>query len=170
MPFLRDGIIQVGQVVKDLDRAVERYWKLFGIGPWRMYTYCKPLLKIFNYHGEPVDSRFRVALCWIGPLCIELIEEIQGDTIYADFVREHGYGLHHLGVGVGDMEAGLAQAQAAGISIMQEGGGQGADGSGHFAYLDTESEVGTIIELIQFPELRVPPERIYPAEDSQAGQ
>lgn len=38
LPFLRNGIAQVGLVVQDLDRAIECYWKQFGIGPWHIYT------------------------------------------------------------------------------------------------------------------------------------
>ena len=38
LPFLKDGIAQVCLIVKDLDRAVENYWNLFGIGPWHFYT------------------------------------------------------------------------------------------------------------------------------------
>ena len=45
VPFLKNGIAQVCLIVEDLDRAVENYWKLFGIGPWHFYTYGKPLVK-----------------------------------------------------------------------------------------------------------------------------
>ena len=79
-------------------------------------------------------------------------------------MREHGYGLHHLGVAVEDVREALAQAAAAGLNVTQEGSGHGADGSGYFGYLDTENEIGTIVELIQFPKERRPPERIYPPE------
>mgnify|MGYP000523654973 CR=1 FL=1 len=39
---------------------------------------------------------------------------VEGDTVYADFVKEHGYGVHHFGVLVEDMEEAIAQAEAAG--------------------------------------------------------
>jgi len=44
LPYLRNGIAQVGLVVQDLDRTVECYWKQFGVGPWHIYTYGKPLV------------------------------------------------------------------------------------------------------------------------------
>ena len=34
LPFLQNGVAQIAFVVKDLDRTVEAYWKVFGIGPW----------------------------------------------------------------------------------------------------------------------------------------
>jgi methylmalonyl-CoA/ethylmalonyl-CoA epimerase len=166
LPFLRDGVAQVGLVVSDLDRTVECYWKQFGIGPWHFYTYRKPMVSHMTYRGQPADYAMRIALAWIGPLRIELIEMAGGDSVYADFVREHGYGVHHFGVLVDDMDAALAQAAAAGLSMTMDGAGFGRDGDGHYAYLDTEKDLGTTLELIARPKGRVPPERVYPSEEA----
>ena len=45
LPFLQNGIAQVAILVKDLDKTVENYWTLFGIGPWHFYTYGQSLVK-----------------------------------------------------------------------------------------------------------------------------
>ena len=87
LPFLQKGVAQLGFVVKDLDAAVESWWKLFGIGPWHFYTYGKPMVRSMTYHGAPADYRMRLALSWIGPLRIELIEPVQGDTVYQEFIE-----------------------------------------------------------------------------------
>jgi hypothetical protein len=142
---------------------------LFGIGPWHFYTYEKPLLKHLTYHGQPANYRTRLALSYFGPMRIELIEVDEaalqaGGTVHADFVREHGYGFHHLGLLTNDMEAALAQARAAGIAMLQDGAGFGRDGDGHYAYLDTEAQLGVTLELIERPQGRVAPEKIYPPE------
>ncbi len=165
LPFLKGGIAQVGIIVPDLDAAVKAYWERFGIGPWHIYTYGKPLVKRMTYRGRPSEYKMRIALSWIGPLRIELIEMLEGDTVYAEFVREHGYGVHHFGVLVEDMEEALARAEEAGLTVTQDGAGFGLDGDGHYAYLDTEDKIGVTIELIQRPKRRVPPERIYPPEE-----
>ena len=75
LPFLKDGVAQVAIVVKDLDRTVEQWWKLFGIGPWHFYTYGKPLGQKMSYHGKPVEYEMRLALSYIGNLRVELIEK-----------------------------------------------------------------------------------------------
>jgi catechol 2,3-dioxygenase-like lactoylglutathione lyase family enzyme len=167
LPYLRNGIAQVGLVVQDLDRTVECYWKQFGIGPWHIYTYGKPLVAHMTYHGQPADYAMRIALAWIGPLRIELIEMAGGDSVYADFVRDHGYGVHHFGVLVDDMDAAVAQAEAAGLRMTMDGAGFGRDGDGHYAYLDTERDLGATIELLTRPKARVPPERVYPSEEEE---
>ena len=166
LPFLQKGVAQVALVVEDLDKTVENYWKLFGIGPWHFYTYGKPLVKKMSYRGEESEYTMRVALSYLGPLRIELIEPVEGDTIYAEFVKEHGYGVQHFGVLVDDMQAAIAEAEAAGLMMAQDGSGFGADGDGHYAYLETEDKIGTTIELIERPKGRVQPEKIYPPEES----
>ena len=164
LPFLKSGIAQVAILVNDLDEAVENYWTLFGIGPWHFYTYEKPLVRQMSYHGQPADYQMRIALSQIGPMRIELIEAKEGDSIYADFIKEHGYGVHHFGILVEDMNAALAQTDSAGINMIQDGSGFGLDGDGHFAYLETEKALGVTLELIQRPKARVRPEKIYPPD------
>ncbi len=167
LPFLEKGVAQVALVVEDLDQAVEQWWQLFGIGPWHFYTYGKPLVKEMSYRGKPADYAMRLALSWIGPLRIELIEAGKGSTVYADFVKQHGYGVHHFGVLVEDMRDAIEQAQAAGLTMTMDGSGFGLGGDGHYAYLDTEHRIGTTIELIERPKGRLKPEKIYPPEEER---
>jgi hypothetical protein len=162
LPFLKNGIDQIALVVEDIDKGVEAFWKLFGIGPWHIYTYGRPLVQTMSYRGKPGNFRMRLALSQIGPLGIELIEPLEGDSIYADHIEKHGYGLHHVGVVVDDMEAAIAQAEAAGLAVTQHGAGYGLDGDGQFTYLDTEDQLGMIVELLQLPKRRIQPDKTYP--------
>ena len=162
LSFLDRGVAQVALVVENLERTVEEYWHRFGIGPWHFYTYRKPFVPRMTRHGAPADYAMRVALANLGPTRIELIEQQSGDTVYAEFIRAHGYGLHHLGVLVDDMRAAVREAEAAGYRVTMDGAGFGPDDDGHYAYLDTEDGLGTTIELIERPKRRAPPEKIYP--------
>ena len=163
IPFFKNGIRQIALVVEDLDKAVEHYTKLLGIGPWEFYTYGKPLVKQMSYRGKPADYRMRIAFTQMGPMQIELIQPLSGENIYSDYVAEHGYRLHHIAVAVDDMESALAQAEAAGIAMIQDGKGFGVDGDGWYAYLDTEALLNTTLELLDVAKRRYPPEKIYPA-------
>jgi hypothetical protein len=163
-PFLKSGIAQVAILVKDLEKTVENYWTLFGNGPWLFYTYAKPLVRQMSYYGQPAEYQMRIALSQIGPMRIELIEATEGDSIYADFIKEHGYGVHHLGILVEDMNNALAQAHSARFNMIQDGSGFGLDGDGHYAYLETEESLGVTLELIQRPKARIQPEKIYPPD------
>jgi methylmalonyl-CoA/ethylmalonyl-CoA epimerase len=166
-PLLKNGIAQVAIVVPDLDLAVRTYWAQFGIGPWQIYTYARPLVKQMSYHGQPADYKMRLALAYFGPMRVELIEAIEGDTVYADFIKEHGYGVHHFGLLVEDMQVAIQEAEAAGFPMIMDGSGFGADGDGHYAYIDTEKAIGVTLELIQRPKGRVKPEAIFPPQEEQ---
>ncbi len=166
LPFLQNGVAQIAFVVRDLDRTVESYHRLFGIGPWHFYTYGKPLVPHMTRHGKPADYTMRIALSYFGDMRVELIEQVAGDTVYEEFIERHGYGIQHLGVLVEDVHEAIAQAEAAGLRMVQDGAGFGPDGDGHYAYLDTEDAIGTTIELIQRPKGRRRPEKIYPAEEA----
>jgi methylmalonyl-CoA/ethylmalonyl-CoA epimerase len=164
LSFLDRGVAQVALVVEDLERTVEEYWSRFGIGPWHFYTYQRPFVRRMTRNGQPADYAMRVALANLGPTRIELIEHRSGDTVYAEFTRAHGFGVHHLGVLVDDMAAAIREAEAAGYRVTMDGAGFGPDDDGHYAYLDTEDGLGTTIELIARPRRRAPPEKIYPPE------
>jgi len=163
-PFPIDNIAQICVIVPDLDRAVENYWKVFGIGPWKFYTYGKPLVKRMTRRGEPCEYKMRVALANVGAMRIELIEPLEGDTVYREFVEKHGYGVHHVGVLIENMDEALARAGKAELEMTQDGAGFGPDDDGHYAYLDTEALIGTTVELIERPKRRSPPEKTYPPE------
>lgn len=164
LPFLNNGIAQIGMVVQDVEKSVETYWKMFGIGPWDFYTYEKPLVKKMSYYGKPADYKIRIALSYFGPSRIELIQLLEGSTVYEDFIKTRGYGIQHVGVLVDDMEAALDLAKRAGIDMIMDGSGFGLDGDGHYAYLDTEAHINVMLELIQRPKRRVKPEKKYPEE------
>jgi hypothetical protein len=48
--------------------------------------------------------------------------------------------------------------------MIMDGAGFGLDGEGHYAYLDTEKEIGITLELIERPKSRLKPDRIYTPE------
>lgn len=165
LPFLQQGVAQIAFVVRDLDATVENYYRLFGIAPWHFYTYEKPLVPRMTREGKPTDYAMRVALSYFGSMRIELIEQKHGDTVYQEFIAEHGYGIHHLGVLVDDMEDAIKLAEEAGFHVTMDGAGFGLEDDGHYAYLNTEDAIGTTIELICRPKGRRVPERVYPPKE-----
>jgi methylmalonyl-CoA/ethylmalonyl-CoA epimerase len=155
-------IAQICIIVPDLEEATKNFWEKFGVGPWHFYTYGKPLVKRMTRNGQPTEYKMRVALSNIGPMRIELIEPLEGDTVYKEFIEKHGYGIHHLGILTDNMQKSISDAKEAGIAMTMDGAGFGPDDDGHYAYLDTEPLVQTTFELIERPKRRNPPEKIYP--------
>jgi hypothetical protein len=157
----RVSIGQIGLVVKDLESAMESYWRTAGIGPWSIFSASAPPLSCI-YHGHPANYKVRMAMAMSGPMVMELIEYISGDTIHRDFLATGRQGVEHVGIYVADLEEALQPYLDRGICILQRADGMGVSGDGRYAYLDTEASMGTILELIQSSSKPVPPERIYP--------
>jgi len=165
MVILDVGLGRVGQlgiVVRDIQASMEHYRCVLGIGPWKVYTNGPPPLKNVTYYGRPASYRVRVALAHTESMVFELIQYLEGDSIHRDFLAAHGEGIEHVGVYVANLDESLARLRSQGLTILQSADGLGAIGDGRYAYLDTRSTLGTILELIQAPSLRVEPELTYP--------
>jgi hypothetical protein len=162
LDFLSKKADQLGFVVENIDETMRNYYEVFGIGDWKLYTYGPPLLSYMTRNGVSTSYKARIALSYFKETRIELIQHLEGDTVYAEFIQRHGYGIHHVGIYVPDIKAALMKVEAVGIKITMEGAGFGLDGDGYFAYLDTDAKFGTTYELIQRPLRRHEPEAVYP--------
>src|SRR5688572_15422751 len=100
-PKLVKDITQVAIVVRDLDAAMEHYSRL-GVGPWRVYTYAPPRMTDTRLRGVPTPFSMKLALAWTNDMNWELIQPLDGPSIYWEFLRDHGEGIHHINVDCGD--------------------------------------------------------------------
>ena len=155
-----DKPFQVGFLVEDLEACIRSYNERFGIAGWQIYTYGPAILNRMIYRGKDTIYSNRIGLNYIGVTRIELIQPLEGYTIFNEFIEKHGYGQHHLGIYVDNIKAAIAEAEAAGFKVIMEGGGHGLDGDGFYAYLDTEETLGTTYELIERPARRRTPEMV----------
>lgn len=97
-------INQIAIVVKDVQTVAENYWNILGIGPWDIYAWEAPLVYDRTYHGKPSWAREKIALAQVGGVQLELCQPVDGDSVYQDFLMEHGEGLHHLNFLVDDVD------------------------------------------------------------------
>ncbi len=138
-------LFQVGIVVRDLEESMERYKSLLGIECWRIHE-ITPETNQFTYYGKPVEHSFKAAFTMLGKLMIELLEPVEGDSIYRDFLNEKGEGIHHLGhVRVDDLDQALQELEEAGFPCIETGGDRA--GFHSWAYVDTTPALGYILEL-----------------------
>lgn len=151
---------QIALVVKDIGKMMEKYWKTLGVGPWSVYTYAPPVLSETKIRGEDVNYSMRLALATIGSLQLELIEPLDGPSIYKEFLAEKGEGLHHIQTKVRDVDETMTALRDLGINILMSG----KFASGEFYYMDSKPLYGVIIELVKRNTPRPPPEEIYPSD------
>lgn len=146
VPPLRTRLTQFAFLARDL-AAPSAYWSRLGLPAFEL---THPPLRERVYRGQP--AAFDQELGWQrhGQVTFEWIRSLAGPTVYDDFLRAHGEGVHHLGFAVDDMDAALAHWKAAGFDAVQSGawGEAGKPGSGRYAYLDTDRAGGLVIELL----------------------
>jgi methylmalonyl-CoA/ethylmalonyl-CoA epimerase len=145
------GIKQVGHVcvvVKDLQKAMKRYWDIFGIGPWQVIIFQPPFLSNTTVRGKSEAYTMKVAIAQVGNLQWELIQPLTGPSVYKEFLEQKGEGVHHVAFEVEDYDHAVAALKKHGIGIITSGI---AKGLGSYAYMDTGKDLGTIAEINKKP-------------------
>jgi methylmalonyl-CoA/ethylmalonyl-CoA epimerase len=146
---------QVGILVPDLDKAIDLYGRLFGIDEWQCYRYDQDFMPWSRFGREEGRFEMDIAMGGSNPQ-IELIQPLAGPSIYHEFTGQGRMGLHHLGVFVDSLDAAISLMAGAGYGVTQTARGYGLAGDGGFAYFDTDSDLGVVIEAIEIPATRRP--------------
>ncbi|HEX3453529.1 MAG TPA: VOC family protein [Gaiellaceae bacterium] len=154
-------VFQIAFVVRDLDAALDRYTRVLGGAPWRVFTFSAAIHREATYRGSPTDFSARLALNGTSPQ-YELIEPVSGAGVHGAWLEEHGEGFHHVGVIVDSVEATTERMAASGYGAIQTGSGFGAAGDGIYAYFDTAADLGFLVEAVEPPERMPDPDRIWP--------
>jgi methylmalonyl-CoA/ethylmalonyl-CoA epimerase len=134
---------QIGVVVKNLEKAIEFYSTNFGIGPFKIIN--PPMWEIiFRGKSKAIKARIAVTDHQDFGVQFELIEIPKDETVYSEFARTCGEGLHHLGFGVKDFERELTEWKKHGFKVIQR---SKPGASSDWAYMDTNKVAGVIFEL-----------------------
>ncbi len=158
---MKDGqLVQVAQVVEDIDKAMKHFWEDFGIGPWDVYEYGPKTVQDSMYRGKPNTQRYALAVTWIGPIQYELMQPLDGYSIYNEFIEKHGYGLQHVKFYYKDCAKAIEKYRKKGYEVIQSG----RIGDDEFYYLESVDKVGVVLEIGNAGEIP-PPLRTYPPRD-----
>jgi len=154
-------VLQIGMVVRDIQKEMKRYWDILGLGPWRVHTYAPQTgMTNMTIYGKPQPYSMKLAIAYVGNTMWELIEPLEGPSIYKEFLTQKGEGLHHLLCALGNYQQGVEALEKKSIGSMMTG----TIAQGTFNYLNTEKELGIIIETFtgRPAGVRAAPEAYYP--------
>jgi methylmalonyl-CoA/ethylmalonyl-CoA epimerase len=147
-------VVQVGWVVKDLDRVLS-YWEKLGLK--NIQRAGIEDLPDVTYRGKKTPMSLKMAFADIGGVQIEWIQPIKGSSVYDEFLKKHGDGVHHLAYRVKSpeqLEEQIGYFKSRGVSMVQRGSWKGEKGQGLFAYLDTAPQGGGVTtELMYNPDM-----------------
>ncbi|NJE48199.1 methylmalonyl-CoA epimerase [Thermococcus sp. 9N3] len=126
-------IDHVGIAVKNLEEAI-KVWE--GLG-----------LKVEEIEEVP-DQKVRTAIIHIGESRIELLEPTAEDSPIAKFIAKRGEGIHHIALGVTDIEEHLKELKEKGYRLIDEEPRIGAGGA-KIAFVHPKAVTGVLLELCE---------------------
>ncbi len=129
-----DRIDHVGVAVEAIDPALVLYEDSFGLT---------------LVHREIVEEQgVEAVLLGLGENHIELLAPLGADTPVGRFLARSGPGIHHVAYQVSDIEAALAQLQAAGIELIDKQPRIGIRGS-RVAFAHPKYTGGVLTEIVE---------------------
>ena len=135
-------------IVRDVDKTIA-YYQSLGMGPF----ITAPPITITKRidRGQPItsgSSQIKEVIGNMGMVRLQLIQPLEGKSIFQEFLDTRGEGVHHYAFLVDDVEKEEAKFIGMGVEIVSsvrvEGGG------GHII-IDTDEPGGILIELVQSP-------------------
>jgi catechol 2,3-dioxygenase-like lactoylglutathione lyase family enzyme len=143
--YIAAGCQQIAFVVDDIGSA-ERFWG-DKIGVSRFCRFNDIQVEDSMYRGAPGEFGYHLSMAYAGDMQIELIQHLFGQSIYKEFLDQHGQGMHHLGYFVDDHDQVVADFASNGFPVVQSGR-FGENPPALFAYFDTRPATGIYMETI----------------------
>jgi methylmalonyl-CoA/ethylmalonyl-CoA epimerase len=127
-------IHHVGVAVANLDEAIRLYTTVFGAELTHRATNEK----------EGLEAAFLRA----GDAEVELLAPLRDDSPVGKFVAKRGPGLHHVAIGVSDIEQAMADARAAGLELIDAEPRMGMHGT-RIAFVHPKRVGGVLTEFVE---------------------
>lgn len=126
-------IDHVGIAVKNLDEAI-KVWESLGLNVEEI--------------EEVPEQKVRTAIFHVGESRIELLEGTSEDSPISKFITKRGEGIHHIALGVDDIEEHLKKLEEQGFRLIDRQPRDGAGGA-KIAFVHPKSVNGVLLELCQ---------------------
>lgn len=95
---------------------------------------------------EVASEQVKVAFLTIGKTRLELLEPLSEESPIARFIEKRGEGIHHIALGVKDIEGRLKELKENGIRLLNEEAKDGAEGA-KVAFIHPKAAHGVLYEL-----------------------
>ena len=150
------GIKHLAIAVENVDEALKQYNRFLGVAEG---VEPRDLVK-----GGSREAHFN-----FGDVEIQLAQSFEPDHRFAQFIKEHGEGLHHACLSVDNVEEAVEMAVAAGAILKEckscEITGIHEHPEGWIAFLEGDSVPGMEIEFMQVYKEGEMPERFKKRRD-----
>lgn len=133
-------INQLGFVFKDIKNQIKIMESLYDMPKFAIFENKD---NVFKYRGKDSKISTRIALSRLFNTQIELIQLVEGECIFKEFLDSGREGLHHFGIFVKDLQSYIDEFQKLGIAVIHAG----QTAKQRVAYMDTEKSFGILLEF-----------------------
>ena len=138
----------IAVIVNDMDRAVE-YYESLGIGPFKALKNIVAITRELRGKSIPIDSiKVDARVAKMGPVDLELIQPLKGESLWKEFLEAKGEGVQHLGFYADDIDMEEAKLVEKGLKVLYK---VRFDKGGGDSYMDTSKVGGVILALSHMP-------------------
>jgi len=141
-----DEVKQIALVVKNAHLVAENYWLILGIGPWNHVPFEPPFIHDRRYQGRPAWGREICSFADVGGVSFELCEYVDGDSIFRDFLEEHGEGLQHFNFHVDNQDEVAEILTSQGFTSIRSGRRGNEGPSGNYIVIEPLHSIWEIIQ------------------------
>ena len=134
-------IDQISYVYRDIKKQARLLEDIYYVPRFR---FIEARGGFIRFRGKKTQISVKIGLGRIFNTEVELIEWIDGECAFKEFLDEGRDGLHHIGTFVEDYEGYLDYFKGKGIGVLQ----YGRDIT-RWAYLDSEESFGIILEILE---------------------
>ena len=140
---------QIAYVVKNVEQAAAHWTKVAGAGPFYV---LEAETKNTIYRGRPTNSRYRLALAFLGGTYLELIQPIDDEpSIFNEILALRGEGFHHISPQLSALKGATfdercREMEHRGLTLSMN---NEVVGLGRAAYYDALDTIGGFIEVFE---------------------
>lgn len=139
-------VVQVAIVVKDIEKALNNWSKFLNIEKPKIVETENWEKTKAMFRGKPMHGRAKLAFINMDNIVIELIEPIDGSSIWSEFLEKYGEGIHHIAFAVENADECVQHLENIGGFKEQEG----FFTNGRYIYVNALKSLGAIIEFLQY--------------------
>jgi methylmalonyl-CoA/ethylmalonyl-CoA epimerase len=138
-------VAQLCFITDDLERSSRWFADTFGLEMPPMIPASPPQEAQAEYLGRPAEVMCKTRHFMFSNIDLEFIEPGEGPSTWRDWLERHGPGFHHVAFLVDGISEKAGYLTGKGHTLLQKGNFTG----GRYAYMDTEKELGAIVELLE---------------------
>ena len=138
--FTNLKVDQLGFVFKNIEEQAKIMESVYGIPKFAM---MEDKENVSTHRGKETNLVAKIGISRFINTQIELIEHVEGESIYKEFIDAGREGLHHISFFVDELDPYIEAFTKSGFEIVRAG----QIGKQRFVYFDTEETFGLLLEF-----------------------